>query len=208
MSSSDHKNGTIFTWLESVRARPEMCLREGVELADLETMVHGYYAGLSVHGLIEDVPQLTSHFRTWLYCKTRWSTSCGWAYAIREHAQGKHPLEVFFKYCDEYRRLVPQTLLTARLSAANAPTGKRVVIGMKGRMERPTQVQIVRYAPTLLHFLRFSYGRRRENSHILMRGTGSHKTSVAFAKRWVADELQTRDSDWKRADYPTNSQLP
>ena len=67
-------------------------------------------------------------------------------------------------------------------------------------MDRPTHVQIVRYVPTRLHFLRFSYGRRKENAHILMRGTGSHETSVTFAKRWVADELQTRDSDWSHAD--------
>jgi hypothetical protein len=64
-------------------------------------------------------------------------------------------------------------------------------------MKRPTRVDIVRYSPTRLHFLRFWYGRHGQNASILMRGTGSHETSLAFAERWVADEFQTRSSDWK-----------
>ena len=57
-------------------------------------------------------------------------------------------------------------------------------------------VDIVRYAPTRLHFLRFAYPGRKLNNSILMTGDGSHETSLRFAKQWMADELQTRNKDW------------
>jgi hypothetical protein len=40
-----------------------------------------------------------------------------------------------------------------------------------------------------MHFLRFTCGSRKAND-------GFHETSLRFAKRWMADELQTRDEDW------------
>ena len=57
-------------------------------------------------------------------------------------------------------------------------------------------VEIVRYAPTRMHFLRFAYRGRKVNDWILMTGNGSYETSLRFAKRWMADEFQTRDADW------------
>ena len=30
-----------------------------------------------------------------------------------------------------------------------------------------------------------------------MTGKGAHATSLAFARRWVADELQTTAADWQ-----------
>jgi len=186
----------VFDWLDGVRERPGMYLPDG-SLRELETLVHGYYAGLITHGIVEDVPAMTGHFSTWLFLDTGWSTSAGWANAITSHSASRSPLEVFFGLVDRYRKLRPITLRSAKLSKRHAPTGKRVAIGRAGRIERPTSVEIVRYAPTRLHFLRFAYGRRRLDNSILMDGNGSKETSLRFAKRWAADELQTRDDDWK-----------
>ncbi len=172
-----------------------MFLRDS-SLQELETLVHGYYAALSTHGLIERVPEMTNHFSTWLYCRTKWSMSLGWADAIISNARARPPLEQFFELVDHYRKLRPVTLRSARLGKRNAPTGRRVTIGTDGRIERPMRVDIVRYAPTRLHFLRFFYRGHVRNNSILMRGDGSHETSLGFAKQWMEDELQTRDRDW------------
>ena len=173
-----------------------MYLRDG-SLRELETLVYGYYAGLSTHGLIELVPEMMSHFSTWLYRETEWSTSCGWAAAIVSNVNDASPLDAFFDFVHRYRRLRPVTLRSARLKRSNQPTGKRVVIGMNGRIERPLRVDIVRYAPTRLHFLRLIYRGRKVNDHILMTGDGSFDTSLRFAKIWMANEFQTSDADWR-----------
>jgi hypothetical protein len=141
---------------------------------------------------------MTNHFSTWLYEQTGWSTACGWASAIVSNARARSPLDVFFELVDDYRKLRPIILCSAKLGKRHTPTGKRVTIGSEGRMERPTNVHIVRYAPTRLHFLRFTYRGRNINDWILMTGQGSHKTSLRFAKQWLADELQTRDEDWAK----------
>lgn len=186
---------SVFTWLDTVRARPGMYIGDGA-LRELETLLYGYYAGLGTHGLIEHVPEMTNHFSTWLYWQTGWSTSVGWAYAITSHARARPPLDLFFEFGDRYRKLRPVTLRSARLSRRNAPTGKRVTVRLDGRLEPPTSVEIVRYAPTRLHFLRFAYGRRKLNDGILTTGNGSHETSLRFAKKRAADAFQTCDGDW------------
>jgi hypothetical protein len=186
---------SVFTWLDVIREKPGMYVRNG-SLNDLETLIHGYYAGLHTHGLIELVPEMTGHFSSWLYDQMRWSTSCGWASAIVSNAGKRPPLDVFFEFVDEYRKLRPVVLCSAKLGKQHTPTGRRAVIGMDGRIERPMHVEIVRYAPTRLHFLRFAYRGRKLNNWILVTRDGSHETSLRFAKQWMADELQTRSEDW------------
>ncbi len=189
------KEKSVFTWLDGVRARPGMYIGDA-SLRELQTLVYGYYAGLHIHGLVEHYPEMTNHFSTWLYGQTGWSTSCGWASAIISKGGTRPPLDVFFELVDRYRKLRPVTLRSAKLGRRHAPTGRRVTVGLDGRIERPTSVEIVRYAPTRLHFLRFAHRGRKLNNWILMTGDGSHDTSLRFAKQWMADELQTRDEDW------------
>lgn len=186
---------SVFDWLEGVRARPGMYIANA-SLRELQTLVYGYYAGLHTHGLVEPVPEMTNHFSTWLYHQKRWSTASGWASAIISNAGAREPLDVFFELVESYRKLRPVTLRNAKLGKRHTPTGKRVKVGIDGRMEQPISVEIVRYAPTRLHFLRFGYRGRKVNDWILMTGDGSFETSLPYAKQWVADELQTRDEDW------------
>ena len=139
---------------------------------------------------------MTNHFSTWLYHETRWSTSETIADAHPDNAGARPPLDVFFELVDRYRKLRPVTLRSAKLGKRHTPTGKRVTVGFDGRIERPVKVEIVRYAPTRLHFLRFAYRGRTLNNWILLTTGGSPETSLRFAKQWMADELQTRDEDW------------
>jgi hypothetical protein len=193
----------VFDWLEGVRARPDMYVGdEGLSV--LETLLHGYYAALHTHGIVEGVPSMGHHFLDWLYHGTGWSCSCGWAYAITmRYPDRDEALAVFFGFVDAYRLLRPTRLCTVELGPDHEPTGRRVVIGMDGRMEKPLRVDVIRYLPEPLHFLRFHYEGRVEDDNLLMTGTGDHGTTIDYAKRWVLDELQVGLGSWKRVDART-----
>jgi hypothetical protein len=138
-------------------------------LRALETSLAGYYSSLDVHGIVEPVPGMSDHFRTWLYCTTGWSTSAGFAIAFKHHAGSTNPLARFFRVVDQYKKLKP----TVRLSVAHRSASPA----------RPTRIDILRYAPTRLHFLRLWNGHRTSDEGILMDGNGNHQTSLTFAKR-------------------------
>jgi hypothetical protein len=187
----------VFGWLDSIQQRPGMYLGETPRpLADLETLIHGYLAALSVHGLIEGVPSMV-HFSTWLHHTTRWSTSCGWAHAITTHSEHDSALATFFSLIAEFRTLRPTTLSTVLLSEEHQPNGVRAKIGFDGKIARPDRVDVLQYEPSALHFLRFHYGQRVADQHLLYTSDGSHSTSLDFAKRWVFDEFSVQPSDWR-----------
>jgi hypothetical protein len=193
----EERQRNVFTWLDHIRARPAMYLRNS-SLRDLETLVWGYYAGLRVHGLIEPVPRMDRHFLTWLHCRTGLSCSLGWATAIEQrHPQADKALAAFFALVDEYRRLKPTGLSTVRLGAGHKPTGKRVRIGYDGLIDKPRRVDIIRYHPERFHFLRFYYPGRVEDEDLLMTGTGEYRTTVRYAKEWVRDEFQVEFAAWE-----------
>jgi hypothetical protein len=143
-------------------------------LRELETMLAGYYASLALHGIVEPVPDMSHHFGTWLYSTTGWSTSAGWALAVQQHSRRKDPLSHFFQLVDQYRKLKPEL----RFSVPR-PVGART-------SHRPTRIDIIRYVPTRLHFLRLWYGQETRDDRILMDTDGNHLTSLAFAKHAVA----------------------
>jgi hypothetical protein len=187
----------VFGWLDNVQQRPGMYLGAAPKPLDhLQTLVHGYLAALSVHGLVEGVPSML-HFSTWLHHKTRWSTSCGWAEAIAAHSEHDAALSTFFELIAEFRTLRPTTLSIVRLSEHHQPNGVRAKIGFDGRIERPDRVDVVRYAPGVLHFLRFHYGQRLVDQHMLYTSDGSHSTNLDFAKQWVLDEFSVQPGDWQ-----------
>jgi hypothetical protein len=193
----DEHEKNVFGWLDYIRARPGMFLPNR-SLHELEILVLGYYSGLGVHGIVESVPQMYSHFVSWLVWRTDWACSRGWAFAIVQHYPvPEKALAAFFRFIDEYRRLKPTTLCTVRLGPSHNPTGKRMCIGLNGRVEKPLRVDVVRYNPEPLHFLRFHYPDRVANQHILMTGEGTHTTTVRYAKQWVRDEFQVPYGLWK-----------
>jgi hypothetical protein len=187
----------VFVWLDQIRSRPGMYIRNN-SLRELEMLIWGYYSALGMHGIVEDVPAMDRHFSTWLGHTTKWSCCSGWAYAINyRFPVADDALNAFFRLVDEYRRLRPTRLCTVELGPRNNPTGKQVVIGFNGRIDKPHRVDIIRYRPTHLHFLRFYYENRIIDRDPLMKGTGSHATSLEFAKSWVRDELQVELDRWE-----------
>lgn len=184
----------VFTLLDAVRERPTMFLRNG--LRDLEVLLYGYCSALANHRIDEGVPDM-SHFLDFMGLRTRWPLSLGWAEAINKRASGtKTPLDVFFEFVDEYRALRPIVVARVALKAHHQPTGRRVVYGMSGRLERPDIVEVVQYRPEPLFYLRMHYGRCFINRGILF-DNGSLATSLRFAKRWMAEELSVTAGEWE-----------
>ena len=193
----DDRDRSVFGWLDAIRARPESYLRDN-SLRELESMIFGYCGALREHGIVEAVPDFGKHFSEWLSHRTRWSTCRGWAVAIEEgQPTAEERLATFFKLVDEFRELTPTRICTVKLAARHHPTGQRVVIGINGRMPKPSRVDVMRYRPEPLHFLRFYYGKRVENDWLLMTDGGSHATNVRFAKQWVKEELQVEFDEWQ-----------
>ncbi len=184
----------IFTWLDHLRERPGMYLGSG-GLDVLETLVHGYCTALDLHQIDEGVPDML-HFGDWLRHRTDWSTSCGWARAITDNAGVRPPLDVFFEWTREYRSLAARLVCFVVTTEANAPTGRRVVIGHAGRMQRPDRVDILQYHPEPLFFLRFHFRNQVQTQRILF-DNGTNATSKEFAMRWVEDELAVARTAWR-----------
>tara|TARA_B100001989_G_scaffold252091_1_gene233080 strand:- start:6762 stop:7364 length:603 start_codon:yes stop_codon:yes gene_type:complete len=197
-ASKKSDNNTIYTWLEKVKERPDMFFQS---LGDLECTISGYYTALQMKKIVENVPPLTEHFRTWLRYKTGWSMSCGWAYAIEENIQGReNQRKTFFYKVAEYQQLIPIIICSVSLLEHHVPTGKRIIIGTNGRMNKPQKIDIMSYQTSLFHFLRFHYEDSMVDSDILMKTDGTHDTTIEFAKLWVKGEFQVKDQEW-------NSQL-
>lgn len=176
MSITRAGQGDVFSWLAEVEARPGMYIGASNDpLGTLETMLGGYYGALHSHGIVEPVPQMSHHFRIWLSCTTGWSTSAGFALALQEHPRGKDRLAQFFRLVAQYRRLKPVLRFTATRRT-------------RARGE-PTRIDIMRYAPTKLHFLRLWHGQRTQDEWIIMDGQGNHQTSLSFVKRVLAERF-------------------
>ena len=187
----------VFAWLDRIRARPAMWLRKSA-LRELQPLTFGYYCGLREHGIVESVPDFGQHFNDWLYYRTGWSCCQGWEVAFEQRYQtSEEAFVAFFEFVDEFRKLRPTLLCTVKLAARHKPTGKRVRFGLNGLMDKPIGVEVFRYRPEPLHFLRFHFPKRMENSHLLMTGSGNHATTLRFAKEWVRDELQVEFAAWK-----------
>ena len=171
------------------------------DLRELESMIWGYYAALSVHRIVENVPEMTGHFSSWLRYRYDWSLSAGWAFAITDYMKNENLLDAFFRLVDDYRVLRPVVRASVTLGPSHGPTGKRRVYGFDGRMEKPDSVSIIQYAPEPLHFLRFRYGKRLVNDHVLTKGV-MESTTIRDAKAWVRDELQVKFNEWQPCKTP------
>ena len=95
----------LWDLLERVRQRPGMyCDPANQPLAALETMLSGYEAALEDHNVPDEGRGFNAAFRSYLLVRFGWSTSCGWAAAIREHLEdGEDELGRLFGLADELR---------------------------------------------------------------------------------------------------------
>jgi hypothetical protein len=187
----------VFDWLDEIRGRFSMYVRDN-SLYALEDILWGYQLGIGAHNIIEDVPQMNRHFLDWLRFQGWSFGACGLAYVITQrYRDNKQAVAAFFSLVDEYRRLRPTVLCTVKLRTKHNPTGKRWRVGLDGLMEKPKQVDIIRYRPEPLHFLRFHYKDRVKDCDLLMTKLGKYATTVRNAKQWVRDELQVEYGEWR-----------
>jgi len=96
----------VYDYLDAIRKRPDMFFSEDEDrLTSIEILLHGYYAALSFHNIIEGVPELNrSNFADWLYRKTGIGGALGWAHIINElHSDPQDAFDSFFEYLEEYR---------------------------------------------------------------------------------------------------------
>lgn len=125
---------------------------------------------------------------------------CGWAAAFDEHVPSDQHVERFFELLADFRTLDPVVVASVPLREHHQPTGKRVVIGHNGRLPRPDRVEVIRYAPEPLYFLRFHYADRLEVQRLLQaphpKGGLTVETTLDHARAWVAAELDVAENEW------------
>jgi len=103
VSDIPHKN--IYAFLKSVQKRPGMFVRDGNNLSDLTTMLHGYEIALRMHNIEESGSNFTQReFTDWLHRKTRIGGALGWAHIIQEiESESDAAFRKFFELVDEYK---------------------------------------------------------------------------------------------------------
>ena len=185
----------VFEWLDYVYARHENYMREE-SLTELSTLVWGYYDGLRAHAIVEDVPQMLRHFTNWLESQTGWHECWHWPQLIeKRYPDKKKSWEVFFGFVDKYRRLRSTRVCTVELAERHQRTGKRVSYGSGELLERPVRVDVIRYQPSPIHFLRFYYPDRVEDDDVLRMKAFKFAT-LRHAKEWVREELLVEYGAW------------
>ncbi|MFD5818309.1 hypothetical protein [Streptomyces sp. NPDC127038] len=99
----------VYGFLDQIRLRPGVWVRGG-SLLHLESVLFGYQAALSVHGIDEDSDFSTGSqgpFAAWLWTRLgmQFPSALGWAVEIERAAEqaGRPALELFFELLDEFR---------------------------------------------------------------------------------------------------------
>jgi len=187
----------VFEWLDEVRARPFMYIRDEADLDALESMIWGYEAAIRLHQIDEAVPRFGLLFLGWVRHRRGWSTSNGWAHAVRTHVRkNQRPLDLFLELIDQYRQLSPRVVATVRLRQRHRATGEAGTDGLGRARPPPRELQIVRYAPEPLFVLRYRYPSAIEEI-MLMKPNGSLATGVAFAQKHALLEFGISPSEWR-----------
>lgn len=103
-----HELQDVHDFLDEIRLRPGIWVR-GSSLQHLDSMLIGYRAAMSVHGVDEDfpfrAPGAVSPFDQWLCHRNGYESSLGWAIQIEREAEaaGTSAIELFFSLFDQYR---------------------------------------------------------------------------------------------------------
>jgi len=120
--------------------------------------LNGYETCLKLHGIIEEeVPNFT-HFTQWLGKRfEHWiHLSYGWAYAIKENIEDtEDPLSTFFSLISDFRKLHPEIITSLSLNEEQKRTIK--------------EIQIIKYNPKDLYFLRIYYDGKHIDDKALLR---------------------------------------
>ncbi len=194
----EYKERNIYSLLESIEKRPGMFI-QNESLQELSLLIWGYYSALHIHNLFENVPSMDRHFMGWLRYRTDWSCCAGWAFEIEQSvAEDEKPIDLFFFFVKEYRKLIPKLRSVVKLSPQHNPTGKRRTTGDLKLMEKPISIEIFQYDPEPLHFLKFIYEDKVDiKDELLESRIGKFETSIKNAKSWARDEFQVKFDEWQ-----------
>ena len=93
----------LLKFLSNVKKRPEMYMADNTSLHDLELQLFGYDAALKAHEIEDDLDGFNVEFGRYLFKKTLWSTSRGWAEAIMDNSESPElAVETFFRFANEF----------------------------------------------------------------------------------------------------------
>ncbi|KKN62052.1 hypothetical protein LCGC14_0515470, partial [marine sediment metagenome] len=135
---------------------------------------------LELHSIVEKGVPLFKHFGEWLKMKFNWNLSYGWAHAITENIEKQQdPLKKFYFFVNEFRKLQPEVV-----SIIIPPfSQKRFTFTQEKKDEdpylSPKKIQIIRYIPEKLFFLRFLYAKKQEDGRDLFYSIEEAKRSVS-----------------------------
>lgn len=96
--------------LDRIRRRPGMyCDPASQPLTTLQSTLWGYEAAIDEHRVPDEGRGFNKAFSWYLEVRFGWSTSCGWARAIREHLRAdEEELSKFFQLVDEFCGVVEE----------------------------------------------------------------------------------------------------
>ncbi len=78
-------------------------MADNTSLRDLELQLFGYDAALKAHEVENDFAGFNVEFREYVFKKTLWSTSRGWAQAIIDNSESPElAVETFFNLANEF----------------------------------------------------------------------------------------------------------
>lgn len=106
-----HPFASVYDMLDVVRTRDSMMIRDR-SLDEIETLVDGYFTCVQMHRVRQNYGRFRpfdgQDFLAWLYERTGWSASSGFAHAINSHVPDPdEAFDRFFELLDEYRESGP-----------------------------------------------------------------------------------------------------
>jgi len=169
----------IFDLIDIIKERTSMFIPDR-SIKSLFTYLTGYDSCLELHSIVEKGVPLFKHFGEWLKMKFNWNLSYGWAHAITENIEKQQdPLKKFYFFVNEFRKLQPEVV-----SIIIPPfSQKRFTFTQEKKDEdpylSPKKIQIIRYIPEKLFFLRFLYAKKQEDGRDLFYSIEEAKRSVS-----------------------------
>jgi hypothetical protein len=156
----------IFDLIDIIKERTSMFIPDK-SINSLSTYLAGYDSCLELHSIVEKGVPLFKHFGEWLKIKFNWNLSYGWAQAIAENIEKQQdPLKKFYSFVNEFRKLQPKVVSTIQDIEDEDPSLS------------PKKIQIIRYIPENLFFLRFFYTEKQEDGRDLFYSIEEAKRSV------------------------------
>ncbi len=147
----------IFDLIDIIEQRTAMFIPYK-SIMSLITYLNGYETCLDLHGIIEEKVPNFRHFNQWLGKKfDHWiHLSYGWAEAIKFNIEdNEDPFEKFFSLVNEFRKLHPEMITNITLN--------------EKQKQSITEIQIIKYNPEDLYFLRIYFNKKHIDDTALLR---------------------------------------